>query len=625
MKRAVRKPKAAAPGWLGADPRSLWLLVASALVGLAGLQLMAFSDSGKATASALPTLVVQALLWMGLGVWAWTQGRLDGLSWDRALAWALTPLLLAGGTLRAAVYVSDIVAVLPIAAANLLFWWAALAPRFDRPWVKWQAEENAPEGVLSEGAAWAWGLGLSVGVGLAVLWIRNWAINTWTIETSDFQWLYVPRWRGFSGAAGGVFSDYSLLRFPIIFSVLLLAAAALLRYAKARTAAILGLLFVLTVAGKFYFTKLSVSGLGTFAEKNVSEHNNFYTIAVRHLEGDGIKAFLDKFSELMQPSGNQQETHPPGGTVFYAGLVKLLGKDPGAIGRFLAVFYGLAIVPLYFLAARLGGSPWAGFAVVLLYLSSPFNLQLSAAGVEPLVLMLSWASLWALVEGLERRKLGLVALAGLLNWLACLNSFATLSFLMFMSLWVLVRSAAMAAGPGAWLKDALKALAAFFGAFLGAWLLTRLALGSGFQYLKWLEQGNSRLARNTALRPYALWVWANVVLYIGYAGVAVVGLYLAQTGRWILGGLKGQAALALAQGSLLLYILLALGRAENQHNMHWAVLFLLLPCAGWMLRPQAKKQAADDPARLRFGLLLALVGLNLLNSAVIFIKVLDFW
>lgn len=619
-----RAKEAPAPG----HPASSWALYASAGLSVLAFQSMFLMDGSRNWSAALPTVALQALLWLGLGLWAYLRGSFQTLSLPRALAWAVLPWLLVAASLRAATAVVDFIAIVPLALANLLFWYAALGPQPGR-WKARQSElgEALPE--LSEGAALAWGLGVSLAVGLGTLWIRNWAVAKWPIEVSDFEWFYTPRWRGFSGAPGGANAPLSQLAYPLAFLAELALVAWALRARKAGEAALMAALWILAVTGKFYIARISVVGVDILRMKIESEHNNFYLIAIKAMEGGGLRDFITHFAERMGPAGNQQETHPIGGTLFYAALVKAFGKEPQSIGFFLAGFYALALLPIYLLGRDLAGSRWGGFAAGLLYVSSPFNLQLSSAGIEPMVLLLAASYLWLLVSGLRRRQTWKLAAAGAVAWVSAMTSFATLSFQLFCGLWILVEEARDADGWREWLRRCALDLGVFFGAMLVAFVLNWLLFGCHLDYLTWLRQASGRLDQNTRQRPYQLWVWANVLLYTGYAGVGVVGLYLAQTGRWIGHGLRGAPFLALAQGTLLLFILLALGRAENQHNMMWADLLLLLPASGLLLRAPADARggatADDDGARLRLGLLLGVAALNILNMAVLEMTILDYW
>ena len=372
-------------------------------------------------------------------------------------------------------------------------------------------------------------------------------------------------------------------------------------------------LFGLAMLGKVAMAGLSSGGLATLGLKITSVNSNYFTVAGRI---SGPLAYLSGFNAGQAGSGYHVDVHPPLPVLLYWALRVLLFSKPALAALAVMALSASAILPLYRLGKGLAG-PEGALASVCLFITSPLNLILGNAGIDSVVFTLVAVCVWLLWEAAQRDGFLLAAGAGASLGLASLCSFASIAALLFMAAWapiVLWRRRDSGAG---FVRPCLVLAAGFCAGLAAVHLLLFAASLGRFNYLEALRTARVLHQAANQYRSYALWSWANVLLYAGYAGPALVLLWVFAVARSLVRADSAQPFVQVSAALVLTLVLCAYGRAEVQRQFLFGAVFLL-PVAAAAL-PRSAGGRVQAPA------LAVALGLNIVNAVLLQIYVLDYW
>lgn len=127
------------------------------------------------------------------------------------------------------------------------------------------------------------------------------------------------------------------------------------------------------------------------------------------------------------------------------------------------------------------------------------------------------------------------------------------------------------------------------------------------------------------VRPFQLWVWVNVLLYAGYAGFAVVVLFLTRASLSLWGPRSRDGMLFLSLSLLAILVFSCLANGEVERVYHFAAIFLLLPAIGGLVTHQPEEPSKGFWEGVSVPALFCVVLLNLVNTLVLEVTVLDHW
>jgi hypothetical protein len=240
-----------------------------------------------------------------------------------------------------------------------------------------------------------------------------------------------------------------------------------------------------------------------------------------------------------------------------------------------------------------------------------------------MVLLFMALCTWSLTRSALQGRPASAAAAGAWYFLGSLISVGFNIYPVFGGLWVAAMAWRATAGPGrgllrtAWVFGLAAAVA------LGLHALLYLASGRHFNYLAVMSQSQHYHHNINLFRVYGLWSWANVLLYMGYAGLGLMAAFAARSFSTLWKMDRSDAFTLLASAFVWLLIFSAMGRAEVERIFIFGGMFLAVPAARWCAVPAAGP--ALPVQGFSIGRLLSLCALNVACMACLQVFVLDFW
>jgi len=594
------------------------------------VEILCFGGDGAPSLPLALTATGGLALFLFLSTQSFQSGALADFSLERSLLVGLVPALFIMGMQRSSRVLFSMEAMPYYAVANLLSAYIFLGPRWHWPWEKLSSRFSQGELLWTQRTSWISTLAGTSFLAVFVIYGRHLVYKHFMTpdDLYSVKLLYFYRDRDSLDIPAHIFTEYSRLWAPAIVFV---CFAGLLSYlikgkkdVKDRT--LLLVLVLAAVAGKFAIAYLSTEGLGVLARKIASVHNNYYILA-DGIDEKGLIRYLREFNGVQAYLGNHGNTHPFGPIVFYWLLIKLLGHNPGLIAFAYMALTSLTVWPIFKLARSIYQSRGMGLAAAVLYITTPMSLILSGSGIDAVVLLIWAFSLHFLNESVVRQKPTLAILAGAIFFLNIMITFGVNITLMFAGLWVLWKALTQSSGFMDWVLRFLKVLLPFGFTILALVLLLYVSLQGQFSFVVVMKTAFFKHRQINDLRYYDLWAWANVMVYIGYAGIPVVCLFLLQTFKRLRSLDWRDAFLTLSLPLILTFVVAAMGRAEVHRMFIFALPFLLIPAVPFLKgEPLRKKRSGQKLSsfELDHSLLLALAFLNFAGAAVIEMTVLDF-
>jgi hypothetical protein len=399
------------------------------------------------------------------------------------------------------------------------------------------------------------------------------------------------------------FQEWPRLAWPALFLALLIPLVPRLVVMRPRMA--LPVFFLLSLVAELAVVSLAHGGLDILPAKITAMSNHYYSL-VQVLRPMGVRTFMTHFNQIQPRLGTHGDSHPFGPELFYWGLLKMLGPDPMAQAMLITLITSLDLFPLWGLVRESGGSSKAANAACLLFLAAPVNTILGCAGIDCIVVLLFLTALWCwLRAGRPGASLLWPAMAGLIAFVASMLTPAAAYLMLFF----LVHD--LASGAEVSLMRHGLAWALLLGLHLALWLF----LDGNFNYLQVF--GEARSVHLSLDRPYAVWLWANALLFAGYSGLGAAVEFARRAGREMLGNLRVDPLLSATLLALALVTLQSLGHGQPQRIYQWLYPLICVGAVGGLGRATDRKK--------RFFLISFLIVLNFVNSVVLEMTVADLW
>lgn len=542
--------------------------------------------------------------WLVLAGGAWARASLRGIGWGTLLLGPLVLICFHLGALASSDLVISFMAIPYFVGACLL--WALLVAR---PQV-WESAARPP---------WAnslWVLASGALVGAVVVGVRAWTQGhyIWPEDKTSLTMLLLPRRDGGASDIFGMpFKQWGAVA-PAVAVALATLGLVLWRRALKPGQLLMGL-FVLALLGKLAFAGLCTQGYGIVPWKIQSVNNNFYKLSSL-VDDQGVYGFLSSFNAKQAGMGFHADTHPPLPILIYWALKHLSFSTPWVVALAVMSLSALALWPLYWMGEALAGAE-LGVGMAALFATSPMCLILGNSGADSMALTLIAFASWRLVKAAKSGGGQDAVLAGALLAAASMLSFASNASLVFLGtlglLLVWRRQPAwwpfLAGSIGLW-GAFLTGMAAVHGLVWAA---------SGFHFSYQTAIGTARFLHSQAnqFRPYELWNWANAVLYAGYAGAGLVGLWAWQQARSLFGVDTRDLSAPVGGAFVLTMVFAAYGRAEVQRQFLFGLVFLLPSAAAALPR--------HSDGRLQSAPLAWALALNLLTVGLLQAYILDYW
>lgn len=558
---------------------------------------------------------------------SWALQKLDSLPIDRALISGLAPLFLILGAQKSSAEIFSMAAMPYYAIGNLAFAYSLLGPQWLTQWTKTKSKAQPvkrpahPLGMIV-------GLTmLSAGIAWAIFGLREYAFAHFKMDPDVFSVMlfYLTRTASATDITGAPFLNYTKLWAPVLFIISFgvfcwLATAKLL----GRRRLLLTFLVAFGLLGKIAIAHLSTQGVGVLGKKITSINNNYYTLSDR-IDSIGLRSYMKDYNQIQGLQGNHGDTHPFGPIVFYWILKKLLGGHPTLVALSVMLLACLTIIPIFLISEKIFRSTALGFAAGALYLTTPMSLILSGAGIDAMILLLMALSFYGLVSSTHTNSRQGSYAAGICLFVATMFSAGSTLFLMFSGLWVLCETLKLSSSFSDWVQKSFRVLLPVLGLLAGLHLLLYLFLGGSFSYRGVMDTALYHHRGMNQRRPYDLWIWANIALYIGFAGVPIVAAWLIQTIRKFqsFGSFDTFSVLSLP----LLYTLVfaCMGRAEVQREFLYGIFFLVIPAVPLLAASIGQNRPSKLVPKISMGLFITLIFYNYINAMFLEIKVLDFW
>lgn len=627
-RRVLPKPRTTKQNQITASPTIIlgWNVV---LVGAFNLYLMLGEGKIGLGLTLSTTLLMAGYVLSSYRLWV--RGRLDQIPVDQAAVSGLVPILFFLGSQLSSEEVFSMKAMPFYAAANLVFLYVVIG----RSGLNTPVQEKPPPLCLSPDPGtrmpkvWAF-LAACSAIPILIFLVRNYALNAYHLpdDIYSLHLFYQSRQSSALDIAGGAFHNYSSLWAPLIYLVVLLGGTFFFMTTKTfrpKTA----LLFLLGAAllGKLAVAHLATPGLGILGKKITSIHNNYYDLADQ-IDSSGLVPYLKSFNSLQLAQGNHGDTHPFGPVVLYWLLKKTLASNPTLVALAIMFLSGLTIWPLFLLCTDLFGNAKFGYVAAALYLSSPMSLILSSAGIDSLVLTIMVTSFYFLNKAIKTQSIKAALIGGGFIFLNSLFTVGATLFLMFCGLWTLWLCQMRASSLLDWFQKTIYVFAVYLAPLFFLHLLLFLCLGGQFDYTQVMETALHAHRGMNSKRAYDLWVWANVALYVGYAGIPLVAAWLVQTLKTAWSGNWRDPFFSLSLPFLFTLVFSCMGRAEVQREFLYGFFFLLIPAVALLasptkMTPVQKKTGWQAVPQIPLALLL--VALNFSNAVLLEVTVLDFW
>jgi hypothetical protein len=550
-------------------------------------------------------------LWVAGG--AWMRGVPTEIGVVRVAASGLIPLGLLQGAWVAAYINFGFQSLVYFSLANALFAWVVLS---------WQNRSiyEEPE------SNWVSNPVVLVAVALAVGWVvkgmhdfMNEALKV-PEDKNSMNLIFLSRvWAAATDIGGNRFTQKSLLIAPLLFGVVtLLGGWALWTWQRRRTGLLLAFLVLMAVLGKIAIASMSAYGLDIVGMKISSINTNYYNLTGK-IDEIGLWTYLKEFNSLQVKQGFHGDTHPPGAVVFYWMLRHIFGSAQ-AVGYAMMTICALTVLPLYSFIKDAGWGKAGGIAVAVLFLTTPISLILSAAGIDSMILFCMALGLACIARGVLDKPFVWGMAGGAAFFVGSQFGFGLPAAIMFAGLWSLVMLWRRTQSLSAWAIAASLLWAGFALGSVGPHLLMYAVFGGTFSYIQAMNTAQWIHSAANHYRVYEFWSWGNVVLYSGYAGAGLLGLYLVRLFSALWRNDNRDPALLLSMPFILTLIFACLGRAEVQRQFLFGAYFLLVAAAPAMVR-----MMPDGSRELRMSALGAVATMNIVNAVILEMHVLDYW
>lgn len=313
-----------------------------------------------------------------------------------------------------------------------------------------------------------------------------------------------------------------------------------------------------------------------------------------HNTGTNLMRVVRHYEELAWPAGPlcvPASTKPPGRTVFYMVLKKLVSIDETGDGFFscnwavvkigaylFPLLAALTVIPLSLLGKELG-SRRLGLAASLFFVTSPFIMILFGYMDQYMFPLLAATSLWLLVMACNSRRFLHGAAAGVMLQISLFFSFSLIPVVCISFLYLIFKDGFK---PGA-LKRSSGNLVSVLTGFVGLYLLLRI--GAGYDALQRYSRAIEFHAQWKLLSEGIQWnafyilkyFIQNTLEFSAGIGTGLVVLILYRTGALLRGAVVRKAvspAGVLSLCAVFCYLLTGLaGRTVGEVSRLW--LFML--------------------------------------------------
>jgi hypothetical protein len=414
------------------------------------------------------------------------------------------------------------------------------------------------------------------------------------------------------------FRKLFLLLIPLAYITAALVFFGYIRKSKDKSvpAALMGIL-AFAVLGKFAVMAISTYGVDILAVKTSAPVDTaYYHFAVMIKNSS---EFIKNYVALYQSGGlgavqtSHLTGHPVMATLFYKILIKIFSPNPFLVGSAYTVISACVIFPIYFIVKELTGDAKTGVYASFLYILTPFNLILSSAGIDSIVLFLLAVSIAVFMIPDVRGRILYSVIAGIVFGLDTYLTFGLWPLLAVFPMLYMAKNG----NAGGKIEYMFKHLIFFAVGILLFHLLFQVITLFKYDYIASFKAARAAV-NDVSNRPYILWWWANIIHWSIYMSVSVSAMFVYRLFQSAKGGIKMDWYSIAAVAAMAVYFLSCMGRAE-QHRQWMFLAVFVLPAA--MISLGEKDNKGRFSVNINYFVILSL--LSFINSVLLEIFITD--